>query len=184
VISEAIGRSNRYLSNIKLVRGDITHQDVDAVVTLMPQDLEYRGELNAALLRGAGEQLDRFLLDNIVKPRPGDIYAVPGFNLPCRHVFFCIVPRWRTDFDREDRELLNACRKAMEMARAMSLSSIAFPPLGSGAHGFPKKRAARLIVQGIVDRLNDDLQDVRIVCQTAETLGLFRERLWPMGWRG
>lgn len=164
------------------MEGDIIAQDVDAIVTLIPQTLEYRGEINEALLKAAGTQLDDFVLENVISPRIGDVYSIPGFNLPCRHIIFCIVPVWRTDFDRQDRLLRNACRRAMERVGNMGLRSVAFPPLASGRNGFPKPRAARLIVKGIADRLGPDMQEVRIVCRQTSTIKVFKERLITMGW--
>jgi O-acetyl-ADP-ribose deacetylase (regulator of RNase III) len=79
---------------------------------------------------------------------------------------------------------LHACRKALETAREMSLKSLSIPPLASGKHGYPKPRAARLIVQGIDDRLDGSLDEVRIVCRAAETLRIFRDRLYEHGWAG
>jgi O-acetyl-ADP-ribose deacetylase (regulator of RNase III) len=162
---------------LKLVLGDIAKQDVDMIVTLLPLTLEYRGGINRAILEGAGEKLDEFVLENIYRPKPGDAYAAPGFNLPCKHIVFCIMPYWRTDFDRADRHLVNACRKAMETARQMSLSSIAFPALASGSKGYPPARAARLIIQGILERIDESFQEVRIVCTHEKSLKFFEERL-------
>jgi O-acetyl-ADP-ribose deacetylase len=183
VITEQGRPSNPYLNRIRLVQGDLTAQDSDAIVTMIPHTLEYRGEINAAILKAAGTQLDNFLLENVYKARPGDVYAVPGFNMSCGHIFFCVVPHWQVDFDRHDKYLVNSCRKAMETARAMSLKNIAFPLLASGKHGYPKPRAARLILQGIVDRLDHTIEEVRLVCQSDKTLEIFRERLVQSGWK-
>jgi O-acetyl-ADP-ribose deacetylase (regulator of RNase III) len=177
-VSEGARSSNPYLKRITVVQGDITAQAVDAIVTVIPTTLEYRGALNAGILAKAGEKLDRFVLENIVRPRSGDVYAVPGFQLPCKHILFAIVPVWKNDFDRYDRDLVNACRKAMELARGMSLKTVAFPPVGSGKRGFPKARAARLIVEGISSRITADIDEVRIVCQTKATMRLFKDRLF------
>lgn len=160
------------------MQGDITAQAVDAIITLIPTTLEYRGALNASILAKAGTKLDQFVLDNIVRPRSGDVYAVPGFDLPCKHILFAVVPIWKNDFDRYDRDLVNACRKALELARSMSLKTIALPPVGSGKRGFPKARAVRLIVEGLSSRLNSDIDEVRIVCQTKATVRLFKDRLY------
>ena len=177
VITEPGKPSNPFLDRIKIIRGNIIEQDADAIVTLLPQTLEYRGEINGAILKACGEQLDEFVLQHVMQPVFGDIYAVPGFNLRCKHVFFCIVPPWRADFDRDDRYLLNSCRRAMELAHEMQLKTIAFPPLGSGKNSFPKARAARLLVQGITDRLDQHIDEVRIVCLKEETLGHYRDRV-------
>jgi O-acetyl-ADP-ribose deacetylase len=178
VIPEGGRPSNPYLKRITVVQGDIAEQAVDAIVTIIPLTLEYRGAVNARILEKAGERLDDFVLENIVRPRPGDIYAVPGFSLPCKHIFFAVVPLWKDEFTRYDRDLVNAARQAVELARGMSLRTIAFPPIGSGKRGFPKARAARLMVEGISSRLNADIDEVRIVCQTKATMKHFKDRLF------
>jgi O-acetyl-ADP-ribose deacetylase len=184
VISEPGNPSNPYLNRIRLVHGDITAQDTHAIVSVLPHSLEYKGTLNTAILERAGEKLDEFVLEHIFKPCAGDIYAVPGFNLPCRHILFTILPKWTSEFDREDRHLLIACRKAMEITRAMCLSSVSFPLLAAGRKGYPPQKAVRLIVQAIVERLDDNFSEVRIVSQDEKTLGLFRKRLKGLGWKG
>ena len=65
----------------------------------------------------------------------------------------------------------------METANAMGLRTIGFPPLGSGKQGFPKPRAARLMLQGILERLDGTLKEVRIVARTEKTLDVYKERL-------
>lgn len=185
VITEPGKPSNPFIDRIKVVHGNIIEQDVDAIVTLVPQTLEYRGEINRSILKACGEQLDRFVLENVDDdPVLGDIYAVPGFILPCRHIFFCVVPPWKADFERDDRYLLNPVRKSLELARNMGLNTVAFPPLGSGKNSFPKPRAARLLVQGILDRLDQNIDEVRIVCLKEATMAPYRERLKMEGWPG
>jgi O-acetyl-ADP-ribose deacetylase len=183
VISDLPDPSKRYLKCIKLVHGDITKQDTDAIVSILPQSLEYGGELNAAILQAAGEKLDEFVLEHIYKPRSGDIYAVPGFNLPCKNILFAILPKWSSEFDREDKYLLNAVRKAMEITRTMCLTSVSFPPLATGKHGYPPQKAARLIVTAILDRIDENFKEVRIVCRTKEMHKVFHERLTGLGWK-
>ncbi|MGB4106368.1 MAG: macro domain-containing protein [Alphaproteobacteria bacterium] len=180
VITDPQRRSNPYLNRITLVKGDITRQDLDAIVTFIPQNLEYRGEINAVILREAGKKLDEFVLENVFRPRVGDVYTVPAFDLSCAHIFFCIVPIKRLDMDRPDKYLVNACRKAMETASAMGLRTVGFPPLGSGKQGFPKPRAARLMLQAISERLDGTIEEVRIVARTENTLDVYRQRLRAM----
>ena len=169
--------SNPYLNRIRVVQGDIAAQEVDAVVTLLPQNLEYRGDLNSSLREAAGAELDQYVAENVYRPRAGDVYVLPGFNLPVKHIICAISPVWKTDFDREDRHLLNVVRKSMEQAKALSIKTLAFPPIGSGGRGFPKARAARLILQGISDRLDKSFDEVRIVCRTPKTKQIFADRL-------
>ncbi len=180
VITDPNKRSNPYLNRITVVEGDITRQKVDAIVTFISQALEFQGEINTAILAGAGQKLDECALEHIYKPRVGDLYALPGFDLPCKNILFCVTPVIRLDIDRPDKDLLNACRRAMEMAGAMGLKTIAFPPLGSGKRGFPKPRAVRLILQAVCERLDGNFEEVRLVAHSKKTAHLFSERLRAM----
>lgn len=176
-IPELPPSSNANLPRIRLVQGKIEEQAADAIVSVLPQDLEWRGSVNAAIHKAAGENLDHFVLEHIYKPMVGDVYAVPGFALKARHVIFCVMPVWRTDIDRTDRHLVMAARKAVETAHSMNLRSVAFPPLASGGRGYPPSRAARLLIQGIYERMYAVPMDVSIVCPDAELIDLYKEKL-------
>jgi len=183
-ITETGRVSNPLLNRITVVRGDITQQEVDAIATLIPADLEYRGMLNKAILEQAGVKLDEFVLDHIYQPKPGDIYAVPGFNLPAKHVLFCVRPEWKDGFERSEKDLMICGRKIMTLAKCMLLERIAIPLIGSGHSGYPNERAARLLVHAIEDRLSETIQEVRLVAFDFEAEALLRERLERLGWTG
>ena len=176
--------SKPFLERIQLLQGDITMQAVDAIGIIIPQDLKFRGSINESVAEACGHDLDNFILENIYKPRVGDVYSLPAFDLPCRHILLGIMPYYRTEFDRKDSDLAQISRKMMELARCMLLKSIAFPPIASGKDFFPKPRAARLIVQGITDRMEETIEDVRIVCDTPEMADIFARKLEVFGWKG
>ena len=180
VIAEFGQASKPYLVRVTFVRGRIEEQPVDAIVTLLSQSLRYKGSLNEAIQKAAGHAMDVFINENIHEPRLGDVYAAPGFDLPCKHVLYAVRPTWKDDFERQDRDLLIPCRKVMEEARAMSLKTLAFPPLGSGHQGFAKPKAARLMMQAIMDRMYPEIEEVRIVARTQETLDIFHDRFTAM----
>lgn len=161
-----------------MVLGDITKQDdVDAIVSSININMEVKGSLNKAVIAAAGTQLDEFILEHIYKPRTGDAFAVPAFALPVKHIIYVITPVWRTGFSREDRDLLRCYRHAMQLAQRMNLSKVAFPALGTGQGRFPVRRATRLAVQGITERMTREFEEVRIVCNREETYQIFKERL-------
>lgn len=184
VISDAGAASNPYIDKIKLVLGDITEQQVDAIVSLIPQNLDMAGRINASILEKAGNALDDFILENMYQPKPGDVYAVPGFSLPCRNIIYAVRPNWKSDFEREDKHLVMCVRKALVLAKCMLLGTVAFPPLASGHKGFGKSRAARLLIHAILDRLDEHPREVRIVCPDQESLQIYQERLRSFGWKG
>lgn len=186
LVTNTGGRSNAHLINrIRLVKGDITAQTgIDAVVASIEIDMKMDGTLNQAMLAAAGERLDEFILENIYKPRKGDAFALPPFGLPVKHIIYVITPNWRGGIDAEDRDLLNCYRRAIRLAHRMELKSIAFPALGTGANKYPLERAARLAVQGIMDRLTGQLDEIRIVCNRDDTYQAFSKRLKKTGWKG
>jgi O-acetyl-ADP-ribose deacetylase (regulator of RNase III) len=184
LIPEGASSSQEILKKIKLIKGDIATQDVDAVFSLLPTHLKCQGRIHKAILRASGTDLDLFILNNISKPKVGDVYALPGFELPAQHIIYGIMPVFRTEFDRDDKYLFSACRKSLLLAGAMRLQRIAIPPLGFGRNAYPKKRAARLIVQAILDRMDENFIEIRLVCSDQQSTDLFAERLWQLGWSG
>lgn len=175
---------NPYIKNINLLRGDIAEQDVGAVVSLITQNMEFRGSINQRLQDAAGEDLKAFLDKHVFQPKAADVYAVPGFNLPAKNIIFAIRPEWKDDWDRKEKDLIECCRKALVLAKCMQLQSIAYPPLASGVHGYGKERAARLVIQGILDRLDGAFDEVRIVVPDDETYQIYYDRLLSLGWPG
>lgn len=182
VIANSRSPAKPFLDRIRPVRGDITAQAVDAIAMIMPVTLDFTGNINETIATASGTNLDEFILEQVYRPRAGDVYALPGFGLPCRHILLGIMPRFRTGFEREDHHLSGACRKILELGRCMLLNRIAFPFFGP-EFGYPEGRAARLIVRGITERLDEGFDEIRIVCPDDAALAQFRERLAMSGWR-
>lgn len=127
VITDVGAASNANINKIKLVLGDITDQSCDAIISLVPQSLELSGRINTSLLKKTGPELDEFILDNMYQPKAGDVYALPTFGLPAKHIILAVRPNWKSDFDREDKHLVMCVRKTVVLAKCMLLKSIAFP---------------------------------------------------------
>lgn len=142
------------------------------------------GALNRSILAAAGQEIDDFILEHIFKPRPGDIFSVPGFALPVDNVMFTVTHPWRDNLHSEERDLLRCFRRPMKLAIRRRWQRIAFPALGTGEKSFPVKKAARLAVQAILQRIDPFFEDIYIVCNRDETFAAFEERLKAQGWRG
>lgn len=183
MIPDASRSANPHLQMIRLIEGDITTQDTDAIVTIVPQSLEWKGKLNTAIQEASGTSIADYIAEHIYRPDAGDIYAIPGFNLPAKHIIIAVVPVWKDDFDRMDKHLALAARKAITLAKCLVVKSVSFPLLAAGQDDFPKAKAARLILQGIMQKLDDRIDEVRMVCHSPEGTKATRERLWSMGWR-
>lgn len=185
-VIEPPSRSNSPLiGRIKLIEGDLLDQmDVDAIVATILPTLQADGHLNDAIIARAGRSLDNFIVDNIFKPKSGDVFAVPPFGIPVKHLFYAVMPVWKDNLANEERDLTRCYRGVMELAVRMGLDTVAFPALGCRRGTFPVKRAARLGVQGILDRMHEQLQEIRIVCYTREQYDAFRHWLEYYGWEG
>lgn len=175
------GRSNpeqHIARRIRLIEGDISHQyDVEALATAIPVNLNTGGRLNRAIIDAAGQQLDEFILENIYKPRIGDVHALPGFDLRSKYIIVAITPVWGEGTTGEDRDLLRCYRSILEQAERMHLSSLALPLLGTGKRSFPVQRAARLLTQAIRERFPSSLNELRIVCDRTDSCKAVAERL-------
>ena len=163
---------------VRLLKGDITRQTgVDAIVMTVPQNLRLEGELNAAVVKAAGTSLSRQVLKTITKPRAGESYLLPGFDLPASRVIAIIMPPVVAGVGPEDKNLLNAWRGPLDLAWKKQLRRIAFPALCTGPGGFAPQRAARLAFQVIEENSGEDLDEIRIVCNREDTYRAFVERL-------
>lgn len=177
VISESSGEAKAFIDRINLVQGSIVEQGVDVLAMVMPRNLDFCGGINEAIARGAGYDVDGFILDNIYRPDIAKVYALPGGELAAENILLGIIPYYRSDIDIQERDLLNAVRSIMEIAGSLSFRSIAFPPLASGRKLFPKRKAARLIIKGIIERMHEGMEEVRLVCLDQDSYAIFEERL-------
>jgi O-acetyl-ADP-ribose deacetylase (regulator of RNase III) len=178
-------KQTRYLNSITLHYGDITKQsDVDVIATSIPVNLDVSSPINAAIIKAAGADLDNFILENIYKPRVGDVHPVPPFDLPYKYIFCAIMPLWDTSLGFEDRDLTRCYRNSIELATRLNIERIAMPAMGAHARAQPLPRLARLALSGIMDRMTDDIKEVRIVCDDDNQITAFYDRLQKLGWRG
>lgn len=184
LITNSGGVTKPFLEHITLLKGNVCKQDVDAVVTLIPQNMDFKGDVNEALAAMCGYDLDEFILDNIVKPKSGEVYALPGGELSAKNIILGIIPYYRTDFDMKESDLLYVVRNIMDLARCMLVTSIAFPSMGKNSTAFPDAKAARLVTQGITDRMHEEISDVRIVCTRPDMAAQYQEKLKSLGWLG
>jgi O-acetyl-ADP-ribose deacetylase (regulator of RNase III) len=171
------------IDKITLVKGDITRvADVDAIVSAIPVTLKLQSSLNTALIGAAGPGLDDTILEHVFKPVAGDVFVLPGLNLPVKHLMLAIMPPWRDGtFDKQDRDLLVCYRHPVEVARRMKFKKIAFPAIATGKRfGYPLERAARLALSGILERMGEPLEEVRIVCLRDDVYEEFAARLGKM----
>jgi O-acetyl-ADP-ribose deacetylase len=162
---------------IEVVQGDITAQDVDAIVTAANESLLGGGGVDGAIHRAAGRRLAQ--AGAAIGPcAPGDAMATPAFDLdpPVRHVIHTVGPVWRGGGHREADVLASCYRRSLEVADELGARSIAFPAIATGIYGFPPRQAARIAVASIRSTPTS-VEQVRLIAYDEPTGDLLRAAL-------
>ncbi len=146
---------------VSVVVGDITRQDVDAIVNAANWTLLGGGGVDGAIHSRGGPEILKECQEirNTSHPRglpTGEAVITTGGNLPARYVIHTVGPIYGRDREHE-AELLAACyRNSLALARQHSLSSIAFPSISTGAFSYPRHEAAAVSSRAIKEFLDAD----------------------------
>jgi len=147
-----------------VVQGDITRQQVDAVVNAANEALRRGGGVDGAIHRAAGPELqDECLL--IGGCPTGEARITKGYKLPAKYVIHAVGPRWQGG-DKGEAELLASCyRNALKLAAANRLRTIAFPGISTGVYGYPLEEATRIAITTVAEELKmrPEIEQVRFV---------------------
>ncbi|TWP46890.1 O-acetyl-ADP-ribose deacetylase [Lentzea tibetensis] len=157
------------MAEIQVVRGDITDEQVDAVVTAANESLLGGGGVDGAIHRAAGPELAKAGAAQAPCP-PGDAVATPSFGLGprIRHVIHTVGPVWEGGGHGEADVLARCYRRSLEVADDLRAGSIAFPAIATGIYGFPSDEAAR-IAMSTIRAAHTQVQLVRLVAFDEET---------------
>jgi O-acetyl-ADP-ribose deacetylase len=171
-----------WVSRFQLLDGDITRQDVDAVVNAANNTLLGGGGVDGAIHRAAGPEL---LAEcrGLGGCATGAAKITRGYRLPARHVIHAVGPVYNGGIFGED-ELLAACyQNVFALVEQHRLRSVAFPAISCGIFGYPLDRAARIALEEIRKFLqrNQEVESVRVVCYTDDVRDAYRSALREAG---
>jgi len=156
--------SDPILNRIRVAQGDITKQNVDAIVNAANTSLLGGGGVDGAIHRTAGPEL---LAEcrTLGGCATGDAKITRGYRLSAKWVIHTVGPVWNGGNRGEDELLANCYRQCLELVRQHGIQTVAFPAISTGAYGFPHERAAAIAVKEIKTFLatNNDLKEVVLV---------------------
>ncbi len=167
-----------WMLRLKVMKGDLTKQKVDAIVNAANTSLLGGGGVDGAIHRAAGPQL-------LAECRAlggcdtGDAKITNGYNLPAKYVIHTVGPVWFDGSHNEEQLLASCYRRCLAIAEEYDLKSIAFPAISCGAFGFPLDRAA-VVALGEIRRFletNTTLERLLVVCFDEEVYDAYWEVL-------
>ena len=135
---------------IQLIQGDITIEEVDAIVNAANEHLQHGGGVAWAISRRGGDVVQQES-DAWIREHGPVSHAHPAWTsgglLPAKYIIHAVGPIWG-DGD-EDNKLADAITGSLQMASQLNCQSIAMPAISTGIFGFPKDRAAGIIFSAI-----------------------------------
>ncbi len=168
-------------NRIRLVHGDITSVNADAVVTAANTALCSGGGVDGAIHDAAGPELLKASM--ALAPCPvGSAKITKGFNLKARFVIHAVGPIFQ-DFDNDAAILAATYQSSLSLALENRVASIVFPCISTGAFGFPAAEASEIAINTVIEwmRTNDNPIDVIFCCFESRDYVLYLERLNQLG---
>ena len=128
---------------IHITQGDITHQNVDAIVNAANSTLLGGGGVDGAIHDAAGPGLLEECKGLGGCPT-GQARITSGYRLKARHVIHTVGPIWSGGSQGEDDLLASCYKNSLELASQNGFTTVAFPSISTGVYRFPIERAARI----------------------------------------
>lgn len=169
-------------TTITLCRGDITRQEVDAIVNAANSGLMGGSGVDGAIHRAGGPAiLDecKQIRDQQGKCPAGQAVITGGGRLKAKYVVHAVGPVWRGGKSDEDATLMSAYRESLKIVRQYEAKTVAFPSISTGAYGFPVDRAAKIAIVTARQFCQEDpaLEEIRFVLFDEHTYNCFKSAL-------
>ena len=161
---------------VQILEGDITKQNVDAIVNAANTSLLGGGGVDGAIHRAAGPEL--LLETRTIGGCPtGEARVSKGYRLPVKFVIHTVGPIWGGGNRGEDSLLANCYRNCFKAAKEKGVKTMAFPSISTGAYGFPLERATEIALKETKKFLATDktITKVVFVCFGEKVLNTYKD---------
>jgi len=161
---------------VQIIEGDITKQQVDAIVNAANTSLLGGGGVDGAIHQAAGPELLEETRQIGGCPT-GEARVSKGYRLPARWVIHTVGPVWKGGHKNEESLLAGCYKNSLKAAQDLGVKTIAFPSISTGAYGFPLERATEIALGETKNFLETDkvLTKVLFVCFGEKALNTYRE---------
>jgi O-acetyl-ADP-ribose deacetylase len=163
-------------TNVRIVKGDITTLEVDAIVNAANTTLLGGGGVDGAIHYAAGPEL----LEECrrLKGCPtGEARITRGYRLPARWIIHTVGPVWK-GCARNEAVLLASCYdNSLRLAVERNLRSIAFPAISTGAYAYPLKEATEIAIRAVkrFTKESEVLREVVFCCYSGEHFATYKK---------
>lgn len=181
--SHSAAKLFKKMNRIKLLQGDITNLEIDAIVNAANSSLLGGGGVDGAIHRAGGPAILKECLK--IKDRQGGCPAgeaviTTGGNLPAKFVIHTVGPVWDAAKRPEMELLLSNCyRNSLKLAELNLIKTIAFPNISTGVYRFPKPLAAQIAIDTVRRFLDEGplIENVTFVCFDIENYQIYHHIL-------
>ncbi len=145
---------------IETFLGDITKLEVDAIVNAANTRLYMGGGVAGAIKRAGGKEIE----EEAVKKGPikiGEAVETTAGKLKAKYVIHS--PTMELDFKTDENKIRLAMKAALKKADELGIESIAFPALGTGVGGFPKDKAAKVMVEELKKHIDEGTKLKKVI---------------------
>jgi O-acetyl-ADP-ribose deacetylase len=162
---------------VRVIRGDLTQSDTDAIVNAANSNLQHGGGVAGAIVRRGGQIIQEE--SNMIGYVPvGHCVLTTGGSLKAKYVIHTVGPRWGEG--DEEQKLRNAVKNTLILAAENKFKTISMPAISAGIFGFPKERCARIIIDEITKFAKSNgtsLKEINIYLMDDEIINFFEIEL-------